>query len=272
MSTELQNAVPLFIIGPPRSGTTLLTKVLNAHPQIMLTYESAVFLLLNKLIEDARVGEKAGFFYGKEYHEEWSQFLAEHAQALIEGFYARVLHIQNRQEIRYWGDKHPHHEACMDFLDRLYPAARYIYILRDPRDTACSIAAMNKISFVEALDIWKRISTDYEDALIFLSPEQVYGVRYEQIVEDYTGRIDDILQWLQVPASAELQTFLEKYREFDVHRLAAGDRQKKDFTRQSVGRWQQELSDQDKAWADDLVGDFLDRYGYPRYRERATGS
>ena len=58
-------AKPLFLIGAPRSGTTMLTRILNSHARILLTNETAVLLQLADIIGKSRIGRKAGMIYGK---------------------------------------------------------------------------------------------------------------------------------------------------------------------------------------------------------------
>ena len=52
----LAGARPLFLIGSPRSGTTLLAKILNSHPRVLITNETAVFLQLDENIRKSRRG------------------------------------------------------------------------------------------------------------------------------------------------------------------------------------------------------------------------
>jgi hypothetical protein len=61
----LAGAEPLFLVGAARSGTTILAKILNSHPKILMTDETAVFLALSGLIEKSREGVSAGLWYGK---------------------------------------------------------------------------------------------------------------------------------------------------------------------------------------------------------------
>jgi LPS sulfotransferase NodH len=257
---HLINTPPLFIIGTPRSGTTLLTRLLNAHPNILLTHESAFFLLLDLLIKESRAGIEGSFFYPQDYKEIFSSYIHDRAHDLLVGFYERIAEHEQREDLSYWGDKHPHHDVCMDFLDELFPQARYIHILRDPRDSACSIAEMNKSSFQDALKIWKRIADGYANAMLFLDGSQCMSIRYEDFVRDYEGGLQSILEWLGVDAHEAVWRYLAKIRNKDIHRpdTITG----KDFAAQAIGRWRRELSAEDRVWAMEYVGDYLERYGY----------
>ena len=103
----IAQATPLFPIGIPRSGTTFLAKALNSHPEVLMTNETAVFILLNETIKNSRIGIKAGILYGKQYHNLWAEHLSENAKELIESFYAKICRENNIGRLKYWGDKHP---------------------------------------------------------------------------------------------------------------------------------------------------------------------
>ena len=136
----LSKAKPLFLIGPPCSGTAALASVLNVHSEILLTDETGVFLQLNELIEKSRVGARAGILFGKAYHHLWADHLRENAKELIEIFYERIAVREDKTTIRYWGEQHPHLSDCLPFVSELYPEATYVYVVRDPRDAVRSIA------------------------------------------------------------------------------------------------------------------------------------
>jgi hypothetical protein len=192
----LKDAAPLFVIGCPRSGTTLLAKILNEHPAVLMTNETAVFLFLADAIDKSRVGYAAGLLYGKEHNYLWAEHLARHSRPLIESYYARIAVKLGKRKLRYWGEKHPHHAECFDFIEKLYPAARYIYIVRDPRDSALSIMHMLGIPFAEALAKWKVISNACEQFVTTRGVTELYQLRYEDLVNDYDGISRQVFAWL----------------------------------------------------------------------------
>ena len=266
----IRQAVPLFPIGAARSGTTIVARILDAHPEILMTNETTVFLQLSHIIEKSRDGIKSGVIYGKEYHELWADHLLEYAKDLIEEYYAKIAAQRNAQQLKYWGDKHPHHSSCLSFIDNLYPEARYIYILRDPRDVACSIAKMNSGSFVQALSAWKSFTIKYERFIEKLDPGRIYYLRYEELVGDYTKGCRQLLTWLGLDFPVQVEKFLTQYKNIDAHAFQSGLTQwqtlrlhHEKFKDKSVGRWKRETSRQDQEEAIREVGDYLEKYGYP---------
>ena len=83
--TEI-NQTPLFLIGVPRSGTTLLCRMLNSHPAILVTNETGVCSQLHNLILKSAQGRVAGTSFGKEYYELWSNQLDTAAPQLIRDY------------------------------------------------------------------------------------------------------------------------------------------------------------------------------------------
>ena len=252
------DACPLFVLGVPRSGTTLLARLLNDHPEIVQTYETAAFLLFDRLIKGTAQGAGKNIIYGKEYADLWSSHLAEVAQNVIEGYYLKIFAKEARAKVRYWGDKHPHHNACLPFLRTLYPHARYIYIVRDPRDVACSIAQMNRIDFDQAFEIWRKNSGWYESDLDATDPK-VLTVRYEDIVQDYEGRMKAILQWLDVPPDEGYLERVRLRRNTDVHNFYKG---KTDFAQTSLARWRTTITPEQNQAVIDTAEKYLERYGF----------
>lgn len=266
--TVLSKALPLFPLGVPRSGTTFLAKLLDAHPQILMTNETAVFLQLNEIIQKSSIGSKAGIIYGKEYNKLWSDYIKSSAAAMITDFYRKIAQEKGKGELNYWGDKHPHHNHCFDFIAELYPGARYIYIVRHPGDVAISIAKMREIPFSKAIKTWESFSSRYEDILSGMTTEQKYFLRYEDLVMDYEGTTKKMLSWLDLEFSKEISVFLQNYKNVQAHSYKTADklvhlrRKKQEFANISVGKWMNEISDDDRTLLFELAGGYLRKYSY----------
>ena len=270
---SIRGGKPLFLVGPPRSGTTLQTRILNAHPNVLLTNETAVFMQLAHMVEKSSVGAKAGILFGKQYHELWSGLLKEYVPALIGEFYDEIADQEGKEELSYWGEKHPHLSMCLPFLKELYPEATYIYAIRDPRDTACSMAEMNGVSFEKALDNWSRFSNKYEAFLKEDKDSRIVVVRYEDLVADYEGATSGLFEKLGLSVTSDVYEFIGQYKDVDSHQVLdargwrkalGGAFQRRKFASESMGRWRRELDASQRRLAEKTVGDFLEKYGYPR--------
>src|SRR5262249_55462196 len=136
----------LFIVGCPRSGTTMVQQALNRHSQIVIPPETAYFNL----------------FLGPLGYARWTQrrFL-KHLVADLEidlpvparrvhtaedarAFYAQLLALSlarlGRKEVAYVGDKTPQHLLVLPRVMKVFPAAKILVIYRDGRDVALSLS------------------------------------------------------------------------------------------------------------------------------------
>lgn len=266
--TEYLNAIekanPLFLIGPPRSGTTFLCKMLNAHLNILLTNETAVFLQLGENIRKSRKGFTAGILYGKEYHKLWAEHVLENYRMLVETYYAKIAAKEKKKQLVYWGEKHPHLNWELPLLQDIYPDAVYVYVIRDPRDSSCSIAEMNKIPVTKALENWKRFSDCYESFVEKIPRERIAICRYEDVVSDYAGVARSLFDDIAIDFTDEVKDFIEKNKDRDAH-LPSGLIKKiirQNYKKKSVGRWKKEMTRKEKKYSERLVGDFLHKYHY----------
>lgn len=113
----------VFIVGSPRSGTTLLGDILAAHPAVSVWYEPH-FLLDHDFREapnDCRVASEA----------------TEKVQRAIKKSFDRYHEHCGRQVIV---DKSPGNSLKIPFLRTIFPDAKFVHVLRDGRDTTLSIA------------------------------------------------------------------------------------------------------------------------------------
>lgn len=254
----LGGARPLFLIGCPRSGTTFTANLLNSHPEVLMTSETAAFMLANDVIKKASEGISAGINYGKQYHKLLAATLADNYRALLEAYYERIAREQERSYLSYWGEKHPHMYECIDRVDAAFPDACYIYVVRDPRDSACSIADMGGVAYIPALENWKQFSDAYEAFVSTIAPERILTIRYEDLVDDYYASANRIFTWLDLPVAAQVLEFVHASKGTDAHATTV----RKNFAAQSRGRWQQRITTEDLAATKALVGGFMDKYRY----------
>jgi tetratricopeptide (TPR) repeat protein len=110
---------PIYVLGLPRSGTTLTEAILGAHPQV------------------APLGERAsaGILLGRVISEHLP-FDAAAIAAFVEGDRRMLPDLPD--DTIAWVDKMPENYRLIGFLLTAYPQARIVHVTRDPRDTALS--------------------------------------------------------------------------------------------------------------------------------------
>ena len=122
---------PIFVLGCNRSGTSMLRRVLDSHPNIACPPETKFILSLNALFEHPQSlrGLRSMGFRRPE--------VVKRLRRFVEGFY-RDYARENKK--RRWADKTPNYHECLPLLDELFEGTPlYLAIVRHPFDVARSL-------------------------------------------------------------------------------------------------------------------------------------
>jgi hypothetical protein len=174
MPTHTKGPAPLFVVGMPRSGTKLLRALLNRHPEVDLCPNETHFIpyMLSRYgppstgewARDVYRDLCATPFYGlmKQVGRElsWPQWnaLVESSDGqwatLLEGV-LRFYGEKGLPNAKVWGDKTPGYLRHIPLLKKTFPGARFVHILRDPRDYCLSVRRAWGKSILRAADRWQ---------------------------------------------------------------------------------------------------------------------
>jgi len=181
-----------------------------------------------------------------------------------------ALYASLRGKQRY-GDKTPVYVLCAPLLARLFPEARFIHLIRDGRDVALSLQELpwGPGDLRRAVLYWKRHVTRGRKAGVWLGPDRYCEVRYEALLEDPEGTLRDLCAFIEL----EFDPAMLRY---PVHadELASGfsseERQIHRHLHRSPTKglrdWRSQMSREEVAVVEALIGDLLEELGY----ERAT--
>ena len=186
--------VPVFLIGFPRSGTTLLDQMLASHPEVTTLEER------DNLIDVAR--ELLG---SEESLQGWGDLAAEQIERLRELYWRRVdSGAQDGPMRRVFIDKQPLNAALLPLIYRLFPSAPIILALRDPRDVVLS-CYQQRFGMNVAMYQLLRLDTSsaYYDLVMRLVavsraklPLRVHTVKYEAVVGNFEMTLRELLGFL----------------------------------------------------------------------------
>ena len=192
--TSVRHLHPMpMIVGSPRSGTTLLRLMLDAHSELAIPPETGFLTLTNKLTETAdTLREK--FFEQIVNHSSWPDFEIPHETfwdaltqitpfSLSEGYRTFYGLYAARHGKRRCGDKTPIYCRHLNAIRHVLPEARFIHIIRDGRDAALSLRQM---WFSPGWDIETQAST-WRDCVLAarragVGHNDYMEVRYEDLV------------------------------------------------------------------------------------------
>lgn len=205
---------PVFVIGCPRSGTTLLGACLAAHPEAAGGEESLFLVDLWRVLADLGLGANrrgwaplAGYVGGDELVAACGQM----ADALL------CPLVTRRRRARYI-DHTPWYAALVPFISLIYPSARFVHLVRDGRQVVRSLGESFAAGFgwagdtmAERARLWTTLVSRARRAGAALGDERYLEVRYEDLCaapRAALGRVlafaelawhDDVLFPLAVP-------------------------------------------------------------------------
>ncbi|MDH5491156.1 MAG: sulfotransferase [Myxococcales bacterium] len=190
---------PLFIVGMPRSGTSLLEQILSAHPSIYGAGELELIWDLSRLLPKLLDSEQRF----PECMDELSPEIAEESADWYRREVRRLFPSSAGAE--YVTDKLPQNYLYLGLIAHLFPNAQIIHCERDPLDTCLSCYVQdfgNRQAFSRRLEWlgaryrdYQRIISHWEEVL----PLPIHRVRYEALASDPEPVIRGLLTSLGLP-------------------------------------------------------------------------
>jgi hypothetical protein len=277
---------PFFIVGNPRSGTTLLRFILSSHSRIYIPEETGFLphvtgYLGRTLTRDevARLVRRIGRM-----NAEWLDLVADE-----EAFYASLpaptlthvldqlyrIKLAPHHAVR-WGDKGPSYVRVLKSIDAIFPTAQYIHVIRDGRD--CSLSALKKwgrqywyYDTYYLMQTWARNVRAGQAAASWLGAERYLEIRYEELVSDVEAVVRRICGFLGEAFEPQMldHTRLARQLAAPTGHLEV----EQPVTQRTVQNWRQTMSPFDQKVATRVAGQELSRLGYdvpelPRWSPR----
>lgn len=173
-----------------------------------------------------------------------------------------ALNARNLGKTR-WGDKRPSHAWNLNAIFDLFPRARYINVVRDPR--AC-VASMNRVGWswggVEsATEMWQRAVVSAEAWKRRLPEAQFLEVGYEELVTGPRESLERVCAFLDLDP-AGIDAMLEYHQDPDRPTGTPFKEISKPVTTDSLNSWEERLTATDVALIEGILGAEMRRYGY----------
>jgi hypothetical protein len=275
---------PFFVVGNPRSGTKMLRELLNASPAIWISDVESNFIP-RFTREIARYGDLARFENFERlaadldgtrafWHwarrgvrldrRRWFDACPRHDwPGVLHGLFRCVFPLEMPGDRRpwetlVWGDKTPLYMIEMPLLAALFPAARFVHIVRDPRDCALSSAAAWGNSLLRSAQEWAdRVGKCRADGEA-LDSERYVEVRYEDLLADLPGVLARLFDFLGVPPPVDPGRLARVPENVGSARGAAR------VLAENQRKWQCRMSPAMRRRFESVCGALLDALGYDR--------
>lgn len=280
-----------FIVGVPRSGTTLLRLMLDAHPELSIPPETGFIPDALKALASGPADARQTFHGIVTLSPAWDDFnlsreefhsalLAIEPFDLGEGVRAFYRAYAGRFGKPRWGDKTPGYGMHLDSIQSVLPEARFIHLIRDGRDAALSVAGLWfapggeietlagdwRSRILRTRKLAKRCTHYLEiryERLIADPPEELrrvcafIGLPYDPGMERYhasaRGRLDEVKPRLDDQGAV----LVSKEERLSQQRLACLP---PDPSR--VQRWKRDMSADTRERFEAVAGDLLKELGY----------
>ena len=224
---------PVFIVGMPRSGTTLVEQILASHPAVYGAGELEHLRLI------AKGSSGADWSEGENYPESLDGLSLARANRLA-AQYLGMIDALDGGAATYVTDKQPLNFLILDLVEILFPNCHVIHCIRNPLDTCLSnfitnFEAGNEFKFDLAhlgayhrdyrrlMEHWKKVLS-----------VPVLDVRYEDVVLDTEGQVRRILEFLDLPWDDRCLRYYENVRRV---RTASEDQVRRPIYTSAIGRW-----------------------------------
>ena len=227
------SADPIFILGLPRSGSTLLEQILSSHSQVEGTLELPNILAYSKELRRYQVdGEKLGY----------PEVIAELDEQVLTDLGSRYLEETKvyRQQSPFFIDKMPNNFRHIGLIKLILPNAKIIDARRHPM--ACCFSGYKQLfaegqEFSYSLSDMGQYYTDYVALMEHwdnVLPGQVLRVHYEQVIDDLEGQVRRILDFCGLPFESACLSFHETKRSV---RTASSEQVRQPIFKTGLEQW-----------------------------------
>lgn len=290
MEIENIDSLPFFfIVGRQRSGTTLLQSLLNAHPNVVVPIESTFIMSLYSNYASIKTWDKK---IVRAFCDDLGLIPSLHAWHIKkEDLFNLAIQIKNpsysslckavflcyhealqKNKIMLIGDKNPGNSLFLHELGRLFPVAKFIWIVRDYR---AQINSMLKVNFeahiISSLAArWKDVNKEivrYQS----IYPDKIMLVKYEDFVREQEAWFQKTCDFLKIEYT---DIVFSKRVEMSKHNSYYLDEYftsiKKPITNELSYAWKKEMDKKLIRTAEHITGAFGLKFGYKQlYKKRA---
>ncbi len=277
---------PIFILGAPRSGTTLLQYLFKSHPKVSIPGEESHFIIpFYKKFKNIELSKKKIVSILMEMKKMRPQFFCEQVNpalvindTLIDNMGLENVHdfpslVQRLYQYNaesegkvIWGDKTPYYILHIKLLLEMFPDARFIHVLRDGRDVALSVLDRKHDFFIYnlymAAKTWEFYVKTGREQGVKLRNDQYCEVKYEELVSRPGEVMKSLCDFIQIEYTAKVLDF-DRPKSLTTNLLKKTPMIQQAISKSNTAKWKRNLTSDKIELFDSSVGALLAELGYP---------
>lgn len=253
---------PIILGGSQRSGTTLLRVMLDSHPHIACGPECS-------LLTGGFLPEKLARRFETPIDELWQmrKQACDHAH-FIDLFLSNYARKRGKQR---WAEKTPQNVRYIGWIFDRWPKAKFIHVIRDGRDTVCSIRTHPRFRIIEGEKIPTGICRPLQPCIESWLHDTASGlkwrgnpayleVRYEELVQNPEPTLRRVCEFIGEPFDPALLHYHEQPR--DSTNFITNVAATKPLKTSAIGRWRENMKPEELALFNRLAGTRMAELGY----------
>jgi len=182
---------PIFIVGAPRSGTTVMRYIIDSHPNIFCPHiETFYFDVIKPFL-------KASHIWDSQYEK--TQFSRDDYNTWIrDSFLQLIANFGSNTSKKRFAEKTPSHTQTMDIIKEVFPDAQFIHMIRNGYEVCSSLGRMSwgPKQVEKQAALWKERVLTAREFGKKLSSDDYLEVKLEDLKSDFTATIKNVCNFL----------------------------------------------------------------------------
>lgn len=255
---------PIFIGGMFKSGTTLLRNLLGQHPLIYAGFETKWMLLRDETKRKERLDILAKLYDWEESDvvSLWQE--EKQAESFLESFMKKNLARAGKSR---WVEKSPENVAFIDDVLAYWPQAKFLHIVRDPRDVFVGRREAKGLTLEHFVEVYDSL---FQPSYHWLGTcsENYMELRYEDLVADTEMVMRQVSHFVKVPWDEVISFYQGNSNDYKIVKEITGKEQttlKKltnPMTDAYVGRWKNEITQKEAKFIQDKLFMYMKPFKY----------